>query len=53
MHLIKGHHVDNGTGHRDRVLAHVAPRAVRTALTPDGEIAILEDAVERLRILLP
>jgi hypothetical protein len=35
------------------VLAYVTPRAVRTALTPDGAIAILEDAVERLRLLLP
>jgi hypothetical protein len=35
-----------------RVPAHVAQRAVRTALTPDGAIAILEDAVERLRLLL-
>jgi hypothetical protein len=42
-----------GPHHRDRVPAHVAPRAVRTALTPDGAIAILEDAVERLRLLLP
>jgi hypothetical protein len=42
-----------GPPHRDRVPAHVAPRAVRTALTPDGAIAILEDAVERLRLLLP
>jgi hypothetical protein len=39
--------------HRDRVPAHIAPRAVRTALTPDGAIAILEDAVKRLRLLLP
>jgi hypothetical protein len=39
--------------HRDRVPANVAPRAVRTALTPDGAIAILEDAVERLRLLVP
>jgi hypothetical protein len=36
-----------------RVPAHVVPRAVRTALTPDGAITILEDAVERLRLLLP
>jgi hypothetical protein len=36
-----------------RVPAHVAPRAVRTALTPDGAINILKDAVERLRLLLP
>jgi hypothetical protein len=35
------------------VQAHVAPRAVPTALTPDGAIAILEDAVEHLRLLLP
>jgi hypothetical protein len=32
---------------------HVALRAARTVLTPDGAIAILEDAVERLRLLLP
>jgi hypothetical protein len=36
-----------------RVPAHVAPRAVQTALNPDGAIAILEDALERLRLLLP
>jgi hypothetical protein len=36
-----------------RVPANIAPRAFRTALTPDGAIAILEDAVERLRLLLP
>jgi hypothetical protein len=36
-----------------RVPAHVAPRSVRTALTPDGAIAILEEAVKRLRLLLP
>jgi hypothetical protein len=36
-----------------QVPAHIAPRAVRTALTPDGAIAILEDAVKRLRLLLP
>jgi hypothetical protein len=34
-----------GPPHRDRVQAHIAPRAVRTALTLDGAIAILEDAV--------
>jgi hypothetical protein len=36
-----------------RVPAQVAPRAVRTALTPDAAIAILKDTVERLRLLLP
>jgi hypothetical protein len=36
-----------------RVPAQVAPRAVRTALTSDAAIAILEDTVERLRLLLP
>jgi hypothetical protein len=38
---------------QDRIPDHVAPRAVRTALTQDGAIAILEDAVKRLRLLLP
>jgi hypothetical protein len=42
-----------GPPHRDQVPAHFAPRAVRTALTPDGAIAILEDTIERLRLLLP
>jgi hypothetical protein len=36
-----------------RVPAQVVPRAVRTALTPDGAIAIPEDTIERLRLLLP
>jgi hypothetical protein len=35
-----------------RVPDQVAPCAVRTALTPDAAIAILEDTVERLRLLL-
>jgi hypothetical protein len=36
-----------------RVPAHVIPRAVRIALTLDGAIDILEDTIERLRLLLP
>jgi hypothetical protein len=36
-----------------RVPAQVARRAVRTALTPDAAIAILEDTVKRLRLLRP
>jgi hypothetical protein len=40
-------------GPHHRVPAQVAPRDVRTALTPDGAIAILEDTVKRLRLLLP
>jgi hypothetical protein len=35
-----------------QVPAHVVPLAVRTALTPDGAIAILEDTIKRLRLLL-
>jgi hypothetical protein len=33
-----------------RVPTHVVPRIVRTALTPDGAIAILKDTIERLRL---